>query len=447
MEEAKRLQRNQERLKECYGPFAQAVKALLEDLQAHGFRPRIQDAWRSPEDQEKAFNSGHSQLKFGFHNVTGSDGRKETLAVDILDDDNPLAPPSRYLLALTAFAQDHGLETGILWGLNDGVRQGTLQAIRERNFDAPVKVGWDPCHVQVAGITPEEAKQGKRPEMKVMAVLAVGSSGPQVVRLQEKLQALGFNPGKIDGIFGLGTEASVLAFQKSKGLLADGIAGPHTLRALELAPAAALPTAMSHVTVDLVSKMFPRTPLDNIKKHLPVVLKALAEVQLVDKPMVLMALATIRAETAGFEPISEFLSRFNTSPGGHPFDLYDQRQDLGNQGRPDGESFKGRGFIQLTGRFNYQKHGESIGLGNGLVENPELANDPEIAAKLLASFLKDKERLIKEALLDGNLATARRLVNGGRHGLEAFSEAFNTGDTLLSERLRTSPGEGVDDEA
>ena len=66
--------------------------------------------------------------------------------------------------------------------------------------------------------------------------------------------------------------------------------------------------------------------------------------------MILMALATICAETGSFLPISEGQSHFNTSPGGHPFDLYDSRADLGNLGPPDGERFKGRGFIQLTGR-------------------------------------------------------------------------------------------------
>jgi len=63
-------------------------------------------------------------------------------------------------------------------------------------------------------------------------------------------------------------------------------------------------------------------------------------------------------------PISEFKSKFNTSPNGHPFDLYDnRRKDLGNQGKPDGKRYRGRGFIQLTGRFNYNKHGKAIGLG------------------------------------------------------------------------------------
>jgi len=178
--------------------------------------------------------------------------------------------------------------------------------------------------------------------------------------------------------------------------------------------------------------MFPHTQVDNIRTNLPFVLDALVEKALVDKPMVLMALATIRAETEGFEPISEGKSKFNTSPGGHPFDLYDNRRDLGNQGRGDGEKFKGRGFIQLTGRFNYEKYGKVIDLGNQLVDNPDLANDPTIAAKLLASFLQDKERRIKEALLDNDLRSARKSVNGGSHGLERFTEAFNIGDSLIA---------------
>ena len=265
-----------------------------------------------------------------------------------------------------------------------------------------------------------------------MPVLREGSSGPDVVELQERLKGLGFNPGSIDGTLGMATEAAVIGFQESHGLLADGIAGPRTLGAMELELAAGVPSVIPNVTVGVVSKMFPFTPLDNIKKNLPFVLKALVVEELADKSMVLMALATIRAETEGFEPISEFQSRFNTSPGGHPFDLYDHRTDLGNQGSPDGERFKGRGFIQLTGRSNYQNLGGAIGLGSTLIENPDLANEPEIAAKLLAKFLGEKETRIKEALLDGNLSTARRLVNGGRHGIERFTNAFKIGERLIA---------------
>lgn len=257
------------------------------------------------------------------------------------------------------------------------------------------------------------------------------SKGQDVAKLQRQLKKLGFNPGTIDGDFGPATRAAVIAFQKSRGLLADGIAGPRTLGALKLVKRTDLPSVVPSLTVTTVSKIFPFTPVDNIRVNLPFVLTALVEQTLVDKPLVLMALATIRAETEYFQPICECQSKFNTSPGGHPFDLYDFRTDLGNGGRGDGDRFKGRGFVQLTGRCNYETHGRAIGLGDRLVKDPDLANDSEVAGKLLASFLKVKERPIKEALLDNDYRLARKLVNGGSHGLDRFVDAFVIGSRLM----------------
>src|SRR5262249_37066424 len=147
------------------------------------------------------------------------------------------------------------------------------------------------------------------------------------------------------------------------------------------------------------------------------------------------ALATIRAETEAFLPSAEGVSTFNTSPRGVPFDLYDNRKDLGNQGPPDGSRFKGRGFIQLTGRANYAEHGKRIGLGNQLLDNPDLACDPKVAADLLASFLKSKEVAIHNALIEGDLKAARKLVNGGIHGIDRFTDAFNIGQQLIPDEL------------
>ena len=265
-----------------------------------------------------------------------------------------------------------------------------------------------------------------------MATFKTGSTGPEVRELQQKLKAAGFDPGLIDGEYGNGTGAAVFAFQKSEGLLADGVAGPRTLAALNLAKPAEIPSAIPGVTVAVVSHMFPHTPIGNIKANLPPVLESLVAADLIETPLVLAALATIRAETEGFEPIAEGRSRFNSSPNGHPFDLYDNRKDLGNQGPPDGERFRGRGYIQLTGRFNYGKYGEIIGLGDQLSKNPERASDPHIAARLLAAFLKDKEVPLREALQEQDLKAARRLVNGGSHGLDRFSEAYTIGQGLLA---------------
>ena len=118
-----------------------------------------------------------------------------------------------------------------------------------------------------------------------------------------------------------------------------------------------------------------------------------------------MALSTIRAETESFRPINEYQSKYNTSPNGHPFDLYDRREDLGNSRKGHGEKYKGRGYIQLTGRYNYEKYSPKIGLGSKLLREPDLANEPEHAAALLSVFLKDKEHQIKEALLYDELDT------------------------------------------
>ncbi len=262
-----------------------------------------------------------------------------------------------------------------------------------------------------------------------MKTLRLHSSGSEVEALQKMLKESGFNLGPIDGEFGPGTESALMAFQKSKGLLDDGIAGPRTLSALIPEDQIEVVSILPAVTVSIVARMFPHTPIANIETYLPFVLNGLEQQGLVDQGMVLVALATIRAETEGFRPISEFRSRFNTSPDGHPFDLYDFREDLGNQGPPDGERFRGRGFIQLTGRDNYAVHGNAI--EEDLLEQPDLANEPDIASRLLARFLASKEIRIKKELLEGDLKGARKLVNGGSHGLERFTSAFAIGRELL----------------
>ena len=265
-----------------------------------------------------------------------------------------------------------------------------------------------------------------------MVLLLLGSSGPRVTELQQQLQQRGFDPGAINGQFSAATEAAVQAFQKSVGLSGDGQAGSLTIAALTM------PAVTSNVTLDLVARMFPATPRVNIQFHLPFVLKTLLDAALADKTMVLMALGTIRAETGSFLPIEEFESQFNTPAGGPPFALYDHRADLGNQGPPDGANFKGRGFVQLTGRANYTQFSKVIGLGDQLIQNPDLANDPDIAAKLLAAFLSAKENQIRQALQNNDLATARKLVNGGAHGLTDFEDAFQRGQGLISDPVQVS---------
>ena len=275
-----------------------------------------------------------------------------------------------------------------------------------------------------------------------MQVLRKGASGRSVRWLQRRLHEHGFPPGVFDGIFGPATYAAVLGVQRSNGLLADGIVGPLTWAALD-ADGGMPRSVIGQLRTDLVAELFPYTRLDAINSHLPNVTAALQERELTTKPMVLMALATIRAESEGFEPVSELPSRFNSSPGGHQFDLYDHRTDLGNRGAPDGERFRGRGFVQLTGRANYADVGASLGMGNDLLDEPELANDPLIASRILAAFLATRCNRIKEALKDRDLIHARRLVNGGSHGIDRFRDCYDRGDRLLDDDVWCSPTPSV----
>ena len=97
------------------------------------------------------------------------------------------------------------------------------------------------------------------------------------------------------------------------------------------------------------------------------------------------ALATAFHETAHtMQPIKEY--------GGprYFFRMYDEDGDrphiaaqLGNTQSGDGVAYCGRGYVQLTGRANYQKADDALGLGGSLVANPDRAMEPIIAAQIL----------------------------------------------------------------
>lgn len=64
------------------------------------------------------------------------------------------------------------------------------------------------------------------------ALSKYGSTGSEVIQIQQRLQELGYDPGTVDGIYGTRTKNAVIAFQRAYGLSDDGIAGPKTLEAL-----------------------------------------------------------------------------------------------------------------------------------------------------------------------------------------------------------------------
>jgi predicted chitinase len=99
---------------------------------------------------------------------------------------------------------------------------------------------------------------------------------------------------------------------------------------------------------------------------------------------------------------------------------YEGRKDLGNTEAGDGKLFKGRGFIQITGRLTYAKYGESA--GDDTVANPALLSAPKHAADSAAwfwtEFKKDAKGRNLNAMADEDLfLRITYFTNGGFNGL------------------------------
>ena len=98
----------------------------------------------------------------------------------------------------------------------------------------------------------------------------------------------------------------------------------------------------------------------------------------------------------------------------------DRAKRLGNTKIGDGIRFKGRGFIQLTGRYNYRIAGQAI--GKDLINNPRLAEDPDIAAQIALWYWGAR---VKPKVSDfKNTTEVTKTINSGLKGLEDRHENF-----------------------
>lgn len=151
-------------------------------------------------------------------------------------------------------------------------------------------------------------------------------------------------------------------------------------------------------------------PFLAVQSHWPLVVSALQEQGIGSEMTQIAALATIGTEVPKFEPINEM------GGDGYFTRIYGHRTDLGNVEPGDGAKYHGRGFIQLTGRANYARYGNALGLD--LEGEPDLALTPDVAARVLALFFKTMK--VDRAANEQDWIKVRRLVNGGLNGWERF---------------------------
>lgn len=230
-----------------------------------------------------------------------------------------------------------------------------------------------------------------------MAVLKLGSSGPDVVVLQTKLKQLGFDPNGVDGNFGPGTLSALIAFQKSKGLSPDGQAGPNTMAALQTAGAGTDSAGgVGSTTVVAAAAKVPNLNLAALAGLLPAAVIAqipetAEKFNITSNLRLAHFLAQCALESMEFKATVEklgyssadrilkvFKKYFNgvnpapyvNNPEKLGNRVYANRMGNGNEASGDGYKFRGRGYIQLTGRNNYTAFTGFI--GDDCVANPDL---------------------------------------------------------------------------
>ena len=153
-------------------------------------------------------------------------------------------------------------------------------------------------------------------------------------------------------------------------------------------------------------------------------------------------LATTLHETAAtMQPITE------RGPKSY-FAKYDGRADLGNTQPGDGYRFRGRGYVQLTGRANYVKAASKLGVS--LAVDPELALDPDIAAKVMFAGMAEgwfTGKKLADYFSNGksDWKNARRIINGldkadtiAAYG-KAFYAALQTASAIQAVRPDSAP--------
>ena len=270
-------------------------------------------------------------------------------------------------------------------------------------------------------------------------LLKKGSKGEEVKQLQSKL-GLG-----ADGVFGSGTETAVKKWQAANGLTADGVVGEVTWKKM-------------FGSKQLITE--PSTPivnagplkLENLKGHIPDAVIAqipdAAKKFNITNPLRLAHfLAQCGHESAGFKAIQENLNYsadglkkifpkyfpgnlaegYAKNPEKIASKVYGSRMGNGDETTKEGYKFRGRGFIQLTGKDNYTKFAKFI--GEDTVGNPDLVATKYPLAS--AAFFFDSNKLwdiCDKGADDATVTAVTKRVNGGTIGLadriKHFKEYF-----------------------
>ena len=279
-------------------------------------------------------------------------------------------------------------------------------------------------------------------------LLKLGSEGEDVKRLQIKL---GVDP---IGKFGPKTDAAVKAWQSRNGLTADGIVGPNTWARLmgeSVTPAPVIITEPAPVASVGGLK------LEKLRGHIPDAVIAqipdtAAKFQINTPLRLAHFLAQCGHESGGFRVTQENLNysakglmgifkkyfptqalaeSYQRQPQKIANKVYANRMSNGSEASGDGFKFRGRGYIQLTGRANYTAFGKAI--NEDIVSNPDVVSG-KYALLSAAWFWSTNglNRLADTGATDQVVTSITKRVNGGTIGLADRIKHFKEYHHLLS---------------
>jgi len=177
------------------------------------------------------------------------------------------------------------------------------------------------------------------------------------------------------------------------------------------------PPAPASVTLDELARIVPQVAPDRLAGYVAPLNEALAKAG-IDTPLRKAAfIAQLVVESDSFRTFEEYASGR----------AYEGRADLGNVAPGDGERYKGRGAIQVTGRHNYES--VSAYLGIDFVAQPELMATPENAFETAAWYWQSRN--LNAVSDSGSIESVSRIVNGGTHGLLQRIDSFQRGLAVL----------------
>lgn len=160
------------------------------------------------------------------------------------------------------------------------------------------------------------------------------------------------------------------------------------------------------ITSDLIRALNPRLTPERAAAIAEGLQVAAQQAGITTLPRVAAFLAQLAHESGAFRYSEEL---WGPTPAQR---RYEGRVDLGNAQPGDGYRYRGRGWIQLTGRHNYRKFGARLGVP--LEAEPDLAARPDVAARIAAAYWTDRGL---NALADaGNFELITRRINGGLNG-------------------------------